>query len=128
MTSRDFCYWLMGRFELGEAGAFSAEQTAMVKAHLAMVFKHEIDPSMGTDDHRAELQRLHDRRERCAGMVGSRRCTLQAGHEFRPGEPTDHKFDMQQASREEERDRKIAELEKEVARVQARTDDLRLTC
>ncbi len=68
MTSRDFCFWLQGFFELGSAGdlpatgpeSLTASQTAQVKAHLALVFKHEIDPSCGAPDVQAELQRIHD--------------------------------------------------------------------
>lgn len=65
MTARDFCFWLQGMFELTAAGnapplALTEGQTATVKAHLALVFKHEIDPSQGTPEHQAELQKLHD--------------------------------------------------------------------
>jgi hypothetical protein len=45
MTSRDFCYWLQGFFELQQSDQLDAEQTESVKRHLSMVFKHEIDPS-----------------------------------------------------------------------------------
>ena len=52
MTSRDFCCWLQGYFELSDAHdqnarnhTLSAGQIAMIKNHLEMVFKHEIDPS-----------------------------------------------------------------------------------
>lgn len=45
MKSVEFCYWLQGLFELGQPVSLDAEQTASVKAHLAMVFVHEIDPS-----------------------------------------------------------------------------------
>lgn len=46
MTSRDFCYLLQGYFELTGTDRtlpLSAEQVAIIKAHLAMVFVHEID-------------------------------------------------------------------------------------
>lgn len=66
MTSRDFCFWLQGLFELSETKALDEKQTALVRAHLAMVFKHEIDPSAGTPEHQAELQKLHDRVEEVA--------------------------------------------------------------
>lgn len=62
MTSRDFCYWLQGFFELQQAGAgynLTASQTDAVRAHLAMVFKHEIDPSMGGAAHQAKLNEAH---------------------------------------------------------------------
>lgn len=63
MTSRDFCYWLQGWFELNETidhreGA-SKETLACIKNHLAMVFKHEIDPSHGDEKHQKELSDLH---------------------------------------------------------------------
>lgn len=46
MTSRDFCYWLQGMFELSDPKSLSKEQTSLIKKHLHMVFAHEIDPSM----------------------------------------------------------------------------------
>jgi len=60
VKSRDFCYWLQGLFELGDAKQLDEKQTAAVRAHLAMVFKHEIDPSAGTPEHQAELSSLHE--------------------------------------------------------------------
>lgn len=59
MTSRDFCYWLQGYFELQGPGPLSQEQVAVVSAHLSMVFKHEIDPSFGNEERQAVLDRLH---------------------------------------------------------------------
>ena len=32
----------------------------MIKKHLALVFKHEIDPSMGDDKHQEELNSIHN--------------------------------------------------------------------
>jgi hypothetical protein len=63
VTSRDFCYWLQGFFELrGDPDCpLSIDQVSTIRAHLNMVFEHEIDPSMGTKEHRKNLQRLHDR-------------------------------------------------------------------
>lgn len=62
MTSKDFCYWLQGYFEINGAGkptaAMTPEQTDMVKRHLALVFKHEIDPSI--PDPTGVLQATHD--------------------------------------------------------------------
>lgn len=46
MTSRDFCFWLQGFFELSNEKYLDETQTNMIKKHLAMVFVHEIDPSM----------------------------------------------------------------------------------
>ncbi len=49
MTSRDFCYWLQGYFELEimtsnhpEKTTISDKQAEAIKNHLAMVFKHEL--------------------------------------------------------------------------------------
>jgi len=58
MTSRDFCYWLQGHFEISNCSELDKPQTEMVKRHLALVFKHEIDPSYGGDLE--ELQAIHD--------------------------------------------------------------------
>lgn len=45
MKSVEFCYWLQGVFELGDPKQLDERQTDLIKRHLAMVFKHEIDPS-----------------------------------------------------------------------------------
>lgn len=58
MTSRDFCFWLQGVFEVGGLTSLDATQTGMVKRHLALVFKHEIDPAIGGDA--TALQAVHD--------------------------------------------------------------------
>jgi len=58
MTSRDFCFWLQGHFELTNPQELSARETTLIKQHLALVFKHEIDPSM--PDPTGELQAIHD--------------------------------------------------------------------
>lgn len=59
MTSRDFCYWLQGYFELATDPDLKIHQIVTVKQHLAMVFKHEIDPAMGAAAHQSELNSLH---------------------------------------------------------------------
>ncbi len=50
MTSRDFAFWLQGYLEVASAGGaepvLSGEQIVCIAKHLALVFKHEIDPSM----------------------------------------------------------------------------------
>ncbi len=58
MQSRDFCYWLQGFFELTPDGELTSQQTAIIKKHLAMVFKHEIDPSFPAEQQ-AELNQIH---------------------------------------------------------------------
>ncbi len=45
MKSRDFCYWLQGLLELQNPKALDEKQTDLIRAHLHMVFIHEIDPS-----------------------------------------------------------------------------------
>jgi hypothetical protein len=59
MTSRDFCYWLQGMFELGKPVQLTVEQTELVRRHLNMVFIHEIDPSMGDEKKQAALNNAH---------------------------------------------------------------------
>lgn len=59
MTSRDFAYWLMGYFELTDDSELHKYQVDLIKRHLALVFKHEIDPSMGNDKHQEELNNIH---------------------------------------------------------------------
>lgn len=58
MQSRDFCFWLQGYFEIAGETALSKEQVKMIQQHLALVFVHEIDPSI--PDPTGELQKIHD--------------------------------------------------------------------
>ncbi len=60
MTSRDFAYWLQGFFELSKSPSLTEDQVTSVKNHLAMVFKHEIDPSVGSVEHQKELSKIHN--------------------------------------------------------------------
>jgi hypothetical protein len=59
MTSRDFCYWLQGYFELSGSDLLDIEKTKTVKNHLAMVFRHEIDPSFGDKKMQDALKEIH---------------------------------------------------------------------
>ena len=67
MTARDFCFWLQGYFELTQ-GLPSREgqpwidtnQAFVIRKHLDLVFKHEIDPSMGPQKHQDTLNQIHD--------------------------------------------------------------------
>lgn len=65
MTSRDFCYWLQGYFEIQQSSKdglrvnLDSGQVDVIRRHLALVFKHEIDPSYGSDEHNAHLQQIH---------------------------------------------------------------------
>ncbi len=58
MTSRDFCYFLQGFFELRDKSGMSLSQVEIVMKHLSMVFVHEIDPSFG--EVQKVLQEIHD--------------------------------------------------------------------
>jgi hypothetical protein len=62
MTSRDFCYWLQGYFELTGNNIVSENQVQCIKNHLNLVFKHEIDPSidLNNPEIKTELQKIHD--------------------------------------------------------------------
>jgi hypothetical protein len=56
MTSRDFCYWLQGYFEINGVEEIKTGQAQIIQKHLSLVFIHEIDPSFGDDnDHLNEV-------------------------------------------------------------------------
>lgn len=60
MTSRDFVFWLQGYLELADPDqALKASQVDSIRQHLSLVFKHEIDPSMGPPAHQDALNELH---------------------------------------------------------------------
>lgn len=59
MTSRDFCYWLQGFFEVSGAKEVTPEQLQVIKNHLGMVFAREIDPSHGDKAMRDRLDAIH---------------------------------------------------------------------
>lgn len=71
MTSRDFCYWLQGFFEINDSAdeGLSDEQVKVIKKHLKMVFKHEIDPSMGSKKHQEELSEIHSGKQPTTGSI-----------------------------------------------------------
>lgn len=61
MKAVEFCYWLQGFFEIGSAKTLSPDQLETIKNHLALVFKHDIDPSYSNDPKvQAEMQKIHD--------------------------------------------------------------------
>ncbi len=45
--------------EVSNAETITKEQTEVIKKHLNLVFKHEIDPSMGDEKHQQELNAIH---------------------------------------------------------------------
>lgn len=59
MTSRDFCFWLQGYFEISGEQTIAGNQVEVIKRHLALVFTHEIDPSMGDAAHQIDLNTVH---------------------------------------------------------------------
>ena len=60
MTSQSFAYWLMGYFEIANPVKIGEKETELIKKHLALVFKHEIDPEMGDEKHQQELNAIHN--------------------------------------------------------------------
>jgi len=62
MTSRDFCYWLQGLFEVGQPKVLNFEQIECIQKHLNMVFYHEIDPSF-PKDQQTTLNHLHGKQK-----------------------------------------------------------------
>lgn len=59
MTSRDFAFFLQGYFEISNPKEIGPDETEMIKRHLNLVFKHEIDPSMGDEKHQQVLNEIH---------------------------------------------------------------------
>lgn len=59
MKAENFCYWLQGMFELNNPRQLDPSQTELIRRHLAMVFKHDIDPKMGDPEHQAALNAIH---------------------------------------------------------------------
>ncbi len=59
MRARDFAFWLQGYFEVSQPKEIGVNETEMIKKHLALVFKHEIDPEMGNEQHQQELNAIH---------------------------------------------------------------------
>jgi hypothetical protein len=60
MKAVEFCYWLQGMFELSNIAQLNKYQTNIIRKHLALVFKHEIDPSYGSPQHQEELSVIHN--------------------------------------------------------------------
>lgn len=70
MRSRDFCFWLQGWLEICGAASdpdmpgaaevrISQSQLDCIRRHLALVFRHEIDPSMGDQATQQALNEIH---------------------------------------------------------------------
>jgi hypothetical protein len=59
MSSRVFCFWLQGFFEIQDPKTLDEKQLEAVKKHLSLVFIHEIDPSMGGKKEQDKLNQAH---------------------------------------------------------------------
>jgi len=57
MTSRDFTFWLQGFFEVSNVETISKVQVQIIKNHLNLVFKHDIDKQYTSGDG---TQEVHD--------------------------------------------------------------------
>ena len=65
MTSRDFCYWLQGYFEIFAKAelrnnVLTEAQVDIIKNHLKLVFIHEIDPEHAQTVSPQVAQSVHD--------------------------------------------------------------------
>lgn len=56
MKADHFCYWLQGFFELSRSAELTPVQVQAIKNHLALVFKHDLDPP----DPDGSSQATHD--------------------------------------------------------------------
>lgn len=74
MTSRDFCFWLQGYFEVATPSAIPADQTELIKKHLNLVFLHEIDPSHGDKAAQEKLNQEHSKPPAWGGSPPKVRC------------------------------------------------------
>jgi len=59
MLPSDFCIWLKSILDGRNSGALTPEETALIRENLSTVFRHDIDPQMGDDDHQAMLNKIH---------------------------------------------------------------------
>ncbi len=64
MMARDFIYWLQGYLELtpDQPAPLSAQQVEKIRRHLALVFVHDLDPTLKSQNKRIEelAQKIHD--------------------------------------------------------------------
>ena len=58
MKAIEFCYWLQGYFELDRVSAkpLTAKQVELIQRHLALVFKHDIDPQAGSPAYQQHMK------------------------------------------------------------------------
>lgn len=86
MKATEFCYWLQGYFELMglQPRGLNPEQEMVVRRHLALVFKHEIDPSYGNLDPKV-AQEIHDGPPSSAGNPDEGKPTAGTPSPWDPG-------------------------------------------
>jgi hypothetical protein len=60
LEAKSFVYWLQGYFEISGSNILDVGQVEMIKSHLNLVFKHEIDPSLNEGKTKVEVQDLQD--------------------------------------------------------------------
>jgi len=61
MEAKSFIYWLQGYFELNDPKTIDEKTIKVIRNHINLVFKYEIDPSYSDDPKvQAELQAIHD--------------------------------------------------------------------
>ena len=62
MTTREFCYWLQGYFEIEGRNSYtlSTDQCDTIRKHLSLVFAHDIDPAAGDAAVQAKLNNIHN--------------------------------------------------------------------
>ena len=59
MNRVNFCYWLQGYFEIANPKGISKEELKMIKSHLQLTFKNDIDLEYGDKSHQKKLSELH---------------------------------------------------------------------
>jgi hypothetical protein len=60
MKAEQFVFWLQGLLEIGKPETLNKEQVEIIKNHLNLVFKHEIDPSLNEGKSKEEVKELQD--------------------------------------------------------------------
>lgn len=59
MTSRDFCYWLQGFFELAKTSTLTPDQADLIRRHLSLVFLHDLDPKSAPPEKQELFNQTH---------------------------------------------------------------------
>ena len=60
MTATNFAYFLQGFLEVEKPKTISKEKLKMIKGHLKLAFRDDIDPSMGDKKHQEKLNEAHN--------------------------------------------------------------------